>query len=164
MCACGRDDVFVRKAASVRNWKSLGKRGLEGVLCRLNCFTGGSDRERRPLSLVFVASWRPLLNHQLCLCLPTARWKRSVWRWGGTTVGGRGRGSKFSCTVSGALYSKGWLWSGATNREVVLFSLTWLRMKYIVDVICLAAWVLKAPYYNSDPLFFKILNFNGEGL
>lgn len=40
----------------------------------------GRDRECRPLPLVFAASWRPLLNQKLCLCLSTARWKYSVRR------------------------------------------------------------------------------------
>ena len=88
-CVCVCVCVFVGRAAAaaaaVRAGYRTGTDGLWGFSWLSERLKGrllsrGSDREHRPLSLVFVASWRPLLNQKLCLCLSTARWKHGVWK------------------------------------------------------------------------------------
>lgn len=94
-CLC----VFVgRAAAAGRAVYRRGTGGLWGFSWLSEHLKGrllsrSSHREHRPLSVLFVASWRPLLNQELCLCLSTARWKHSILK----------RAINFMCTGPGEL-------------------------------------------------------------
>lgn len=87
--------------------------------------SGGSNREHRPLSVAFVASWRPLLNPESsAFAFQQARWKHSVCK-----------GLEIFSTVPGVLQNKGCLAHAANVVEVLLFSNGCLHAEWFVAVI-----------------------------
>ena len=164
-CVCVCVCVFVGRAAAAAALRagyrtgSVGLWGFSWLSERLKgrLLSGGSDREHRPLSVVFVASWRLPLNQKLCLCLSTARWKYGVWKGAINFMHGppgelyRAKAAEASCSECGG--------GGLVVR---------LRAEWFVEAIRVdAGWLCcrqRALLYYVTAFFFFILPVSCEQL
>ena len=159
-CVCVCVCVFVGRAAAAAALRagyrtgSVGLWGFSWLSERLKgrLLSGGSDREHRPLSVVFVASWRLPLNQKLCLCLSTARWKYGVWKGAINFMHGppgelyRAKAAEASCSECGG--------GGLVVR---------LRAEWFVEAIRVdAGWLCcrqRALLYYVTAFFFFFLSY-----
>lgn len=121
MCVCVR--AFSGRAAAVRAGYRTGTYGLLGLSwlserLKGRPFSGGSTREHRPLSLLFVASWRPAFKAQ-ALPLPF-KCKVKIMK------SGRDKKKKNAFAYSNLLWNKDFL-AHAENIVGLLFCNGWLH-------------------------------------